>query len=369
MSASHRIAHVCADRGIDITGTKGAAVHLRSLAAAFATEAEVTVHVARAPGHDTSDMPYAVTRFRDDDELLVALRSSAPTVVYERYSLGATGGLRAARQLGIPFVLEVNAPLVAEATAYRPDTVTDSSIAVESTLLAEADLVVTVSGPLRDHVQTHRHGKPTIVVPNGCDPALFDHAAERRSVPTIGFLGHPKPWHGAGRLIGVLEAVRSRGIDARLLVVGGGDGADLLAADAAERGLGAFVEVTGAVDQATAAATIASAWVGVAPYEPHDFFYFCPLKIIEYMAAGLPVVASDLGDIPRLLDSTGVVVDPADDRGLAEAIADLVLDRPRAARLGTAARSKALGTLTWANAATSTLEAIDRLRDDPGATS
>lgn len=366
MSVAHRIAHVCADRGIDVTGTKGAAVHLRSLATAFSAHADVTVHVARAPGGDTSGFPFRVSRFRSDDDLVAAVGATHPTVVYERYSLGATAGLHAARQLGVPFVLEVNAPLVAEATAYRPDTVSDAAVEVESMLLTQADLVVTVSGPLHDHLQPHRGGRPTIVVPNGCDPALFATTPERRAVPTIGFLGHPKPWHGAGRLVGVLEAVRSRGIDARLLVVGGGDGADRIAADAASRGLEELVEVTGPLDQATAAATIASAWVGVAPYEPHDFFYFCPLKIIEYMAAGLPVVASALGDIPRLLDSTGVVVDPADDRALVDAVADLVVDRRRADLLGAAARSRALGEFTWADAATSTLAAIDRLCDDRG---
>ena len=367
MSASHRIAHVCADRGIDITGTKGAAVHLRSLAAEFAAQAEVTVHVARAPGLDTSTMPYAVSRFRDDDELLVALRASAPTVVYERYSLGATGGLRAARQLGIPFVLEVNAPLVAEATAYRPDTVTDSSIAVESMLLAEADLVVTVSDPLRDHVQPHRDGKPTLVVPNGCDPELFDHLPARRDVPTIGFLGHPKPWHGADRLIDVLESVRQRGIDAHLLIVGGGDGADLVAAAAAARGLTDVVEITGSVDQATAAATIATAWVGVAPYEPHDFFYFSPLKIIEYMAAGLPVVASDLGDIPDLLDTAGVVVDAGNDDAFVDAVVSFINDGNRAQRLGEAGRARALGSFTWSDAAAITLDAIHEVLAGRGA--
>lgn len=361
MTRRERIAHVCGDRGIDITGTKGAAVHLRSLAAAFSDRVDVTVHVARAPGGDTSIFPFDVRRFRTDDDLVAAVGASRPSAVYERYSLGATAGLRAARQLGVPFVLEVNAPLVAEATAYRPDTVDDTSVEVESMLLAEADLVVAVSGPLRDHLQPSRNGKPTIVVPNGCDPTLFGTAVPRRALPTIGFLGHPKPWHGAGRLVGVLEAVRSRGIDARLLVVGGGDGAALIAADAAERGLDEYVEITGAVDQAAAATTIASAWVGVAPYEPHDFFYFCPLKVVEYMAAGLPVVASDLGDIPHLLDATGVVVAPDDHHGLVDAIVDLLLDRPRADRLGTAARSKALGELTWTDAAVRTLEAITRL--------
>lgn len=367
MTPRQRIAHVCADRGIDITGTKGAAAHLRSLATALATQADITVHVARSPALDTAHLPFRIAQFRSDDELAAALAAQAPTVVYERYSLGATGGLRAARALGVPFVLEVNAPLVAEATAYRPDTVTDDARTAEAHLLAEADLVITVSGPLRDHVLAHRSGRPTVVVPNGCDPALFQHSAVRRAEPTIGFLGHPKPWHGADRLVDILESVRGAGIDARLLIVGGGDGADGVAAAAAERGLSNEVEITGAVDQATASALIGTAWVGLAPYEPNDFFYFCPLKIIEYMAAGIPVVASDLGDIPDLLDTAGVVVDAGNDDAFVDAVVAFINDGNRAQRLGEAGRARALGSFTWSDAAAITLDAIHEVLAGRGA--
>lgn len=358
MSDIRRIAHVCADRGIDITGTKGAAVHLRSLATAFSDRAGVTVHVARVPALATDGLPFEVVPFRGDDELTSSIISSDPDVVYERYSLGAAAGLRAAQHLGVPFVLEMNAPLVVEATAYRPDTVSDEALAVEEVLLAESDLVVTVSTVLRDHVQTRRGDRPTVVVPNGCEPALFERSPDRRTTPTIGFLGHPKPWHGAGRLLDILAGVRARGIDARLSIVGGGDGASDLAAAADERGLGGFVDISGPVDHATAAALIGESWVGVAPYEPNDFFYFCPLKVIEYMAAGVPTVASNLGDIPALLDGGGILVEAADIDGFVDATADLLADPDHCRALGATGRRRALETLTWSDAADATLAAI-----------
>lgn len=358
MSAVRRIAHVCADRGIDITGTKGAAVHLRSLATAFSRRADVTVHVARVPALATDGFPFEVTPFRDDGALTSSIVASEPDVVYERYSLGAAAGLRAAQSLGVPFVLEVNAPLVVEATAYRPDTVSEESLAVEELLLTESDLVVTVSTVLRDHVQTRRGDRPTVVVPNGCEPALFERPSDRRTTPTIGFLGHPKPWHGAGRLLDILAGVRARGIDARLSIVGGGDGASDLATAAEERGLGGFLDISGPVDHATAAALIGESWVGVAPYEPNDFFYFCPLKVIEYMAAGVPTVASHLGDIPALLDGGGILVAASDIAGFVDATADLLADPERRLALGATGRRRALETLTWSDAADATLDAI-----------
>src|SRR5438874_131665 len=106
-----RIAVVCADRGIRVDGTKGASVHLRSIAAALSERHEVWLVTAHAPAAATS----RAWRWSLDD--LDAVVSGWPAdAVYERYSLGHTAGITAARRAGKPFVLEVNAPLFDEAS-------------------------------------------------------------------------------------------------------------------------------------------------------------------------------------------------------------------------------------------------------------
>ena len=341
-----RIFLVCGDRGIPPGGTKGASVHLRALAEALTRAGHQLVTFS--PRH--GDFPTALVPLDGSSSLLdEAARHGAPDVVYERYSLGHLAGLEAARALGRPLLLEANAPLVAEANRHRPGSVTPADEGIERRLFGAADLVLTVSEPLRRYVAGQRcTDEGTVVVPNGCDPRLFLHPAPLdQAHPTLVFLGHPRPWHGAERLPKLLAALAQAGCRARLLVIGGGPGADAVADGARRRGLGHAVEVTGPLPQAEAARRLTEATVAVAPYPADPFFYFSPLKIVECMAAGLPVVTSDQGDLPGMLGGTGVLVAPEDDQALHDAVLQLVRDQELRRRLGTAARDRALRLYTW----------------------
>jgi glycosyltransferase involved in cell wall biosynthesis len=67
-----------------------------------------------------------------------------------------------------------------------------------------------------------------------------------------------------------------------------------------------------------------------------------PLAVMEYMEAGLPIVATRVGGVPDLIedDVHGLLVEPGDPAGLAAAIDDLLSDRARAAALGARARER-----------------------------
>jgi glycosyltransferase involved in cell wall biosynthesis len=67
-----------------------------------------------------------------------------------------------------------------------------------------------------------------------------------------------------------------------------------------------------------------------------------PLAVLEYMAAGLPLVATRVGGIPEIVEDqvTGVLVQPGDHRGLATAIAHLIDSPEDARRMGAAARER-----------------------------
>ena len=90
--------------------------------------------------------------------------------------------------------------------------------------------------------------------------------------------------------------------------------------------------------------------VAAAPYRRQADFYFSPLKIVEYLAAGLPVVASEQGDLAHLVGKAGLMVTPDDAAELADAL-DKVLGDPELRRaMHFAARRHAAG-MTWDAAA------------------
>jgi glycosyltransferase involved in cell wall biosynthesis len=89
--------------------------------------------------------------------------------------------------------------------------------------------------------------------------------------------------------------------------------------------------------------------VAVAPYPGLSFFYFSPLKVFEYMAAGLPVVASRVGQLATVIQhEVNGLLCPAGAAGeLAGALLRLHREPELRTRLGQAARATVLQNYTW----------------------
>jgi glycosyltransferase involved in cell wall biosynthesis len=178
------------------------------------------------------------------------------------------------------------------------------------------------------------------VVPNGVAPERFAPARRDRERFVVGFAGSMKPWHGIETLV---EAV-SRVPNVHLEVAGHGPQEGLLERLPAER-----VTRFGVLPHARVVELMAGWDVGLAPYAPVDGFWFSPIKVLEYMAAGACPVASDLGDAPELLGHgrRGVLVPAGDAAALAAALAGLAADRERARLLGDHARAWVAAHRSW----------------------
>ena len=136
-------------------------------------------------------------------------------LIYERYSLWSAAGVRAARALAVPCVIEMNAPLVLEQRRYRQLVLAEEAEAIEREVLCNARAIAAVSTALSRYA-IDRGADPAgvFVLPNGVDTERFHPAGPVASptpqvdTPVIGFVGSLKPWHGLDTLLDALRTLR-----------------------------------------------------------------------------------------------------------------------------------------------------------------
>lgn len=356
-----RLLYLTADRGVPVLGHKGASVHVRELCRAF-HQAGIEVHIASPRiGAEGDQLPapaqlHPIAPVAAEDHVPRTLRAAVQAqaravtalcarlhvdAIYERFSLFTAAGVRAAAELRLPHLLEVNAPLRLEAARYRTLPHPELAASLETEVMAGTNRALAVSEPLaRLLVADGADASRIEVLPNGVAPECFAPARRNPERFVVGFAGSMKPWHGIETLVEAILAVP----DVHLEVAGHGAQDALLERLPAER-----VTRFGALPHARVVELMTGWDVGLAPYAPVEGFWFSPIKVLEYMAAGACPVASDLGDAAELLGQgrRGVLVPAGDAAALAAALAGLAADRERAWLLGARARAWVAAHRSW----------------------
>ena len=169
----------------------------------------------------------------------------------------------------------------------------------------------------------------------------------------VGFVGSFKPWHGLGHLIKAAARVADRGIPVRLELMGEGPERVRLEEQVRALGLAAHVRFLGAHPHEQVPAFLQSLDIAVAPAPSSEDFYFSPLKLFEYAAAGRAIIAPAAGQVPEWFEH-GVdawLVPPGDASALADAIERLGEDPSLRSRLGASARARAAREFDWSRVA------------------
>lgn len=368
-----RIAYVCTDPGVPVFGCKGASVHVQAVITALLRRGdEVHLITARTGGLAPPELAgvqvHEVTRARHSDPgerevacqradaevagILDQLHAAGPLdLVYERYSLWGRSASAWARAADVAHLLEVNAPLVTEQAEHRVLVDRAGAEAVAASAMSATTAALCVSDQVSDWARNYA-ADPTRVhtVANGVDTTRITPApVDDGETFTVGFVGTLKPWHGLPTLLEALALMLAEDPSYRLLLVGDGPQREALQDQADRLGIAAQVELTGAVDPVEIPNHLHQMQVAVAPYPAAADFYFSPLKLYEYLAAGLPTVASMVGNLPDLLGHgrLGVLVEPEEPRKLADAITALRHDPERRRRLGQAGRAEVLARHDW----------------------
>jgi alpha-maltose-1-phosphate synthase len=307
-------------------------------------------------------------------------RAISPDLVMERYYNFAGAGLLAARRLGIPSILEVNALIVDPPEVFKRRLDDRLGRPMRRWALAQcrwADRIVT---PLHTTVPAEIARTKIVELPWGAAVDRFtpDSDGTRRQgdketrrqpqtmnlslspglpvsmLPTIVFLGSFRAWHG------VLDFVRAGALllamrkDCQFLLVG--DGPERAAAEQLAAAWPGHFIFTGAAAYDAVPELLAQASIGVAPFNtaPHPAlraagFFWSPLKVYEYMAAGLPVVTTDIHPLSQVIrdGQEGALFHEGDVADLAAAMARLLDDPASARAMGARARARVVERYSW----------------------
>ncbi|MBD2091515.1 glycosyltransferase family 4 protein [Microcoleus sp. FACHB-1515] len=362
-----RIAYVCADPGVPVFGQKGCSIHVQEIIRALQQQgAEVELFASRWGGEPSADLaavklhhlpqiPKGDRALREqialsaNAELRLQLeRAGAFDLIYERYSLWSFGAIEHARSIGVPALLEVNAPLIEEQAKHRGLIDRSAAEQIAERVFQAATHLIAVSAEVKTYLEGYvRSDRSIHVIPNGVNldrfPAKLEPAFPTDAF-TIGFVGTLKPWHGLPVLIEAFDRLHQRHPKTQLLIVGDGPERENLEMDVAQRGLAAVVHFTGAIAPDRIPGWLASMQVAVAPYPAQSDFYFSPLKVYEYMAAGLPTVASRIGQLADLIEDqvTGLLCTAGDPIDLATALEQVLRSPDHNRSMGQAARQKVM---------------------------
>ncbi len=215
----------------------------------------------------------------------------------------------------------------------------------EEKALENAAALVTVSqAHVEESKDLYRYAGRQWVIPNGADPTIFSVPdSQRRPLPGhLLYIGSIKPWKGLDFL---LEAI-ARVPTARLTICGGTQGSQPwqdLSALVSRLGIADRVRMVGTLPQQDLRPHLASAMAGVLPLNGKYSIaerYTCPLKLFEYLCAGLPVVATDLPSVRNIVahEREALLFEDRNVNSLVESLSRLMTDAALAQRLASRAR-------------------------------
>jgi len=239
----------------------------------------------------------------------------------------------------------------------------------EKTILKLVDTVTVASQSLRDLCIERGVREDRIFEGHvGADLEMFsphNDGADIKRIhdldgPIVLYLGQLHGAQYAELFIHAAERILSRRDDVDFMIVGSGDRFGELHSLTERLGLGNKIVFTGAVNHEMVPQYITAADVAVACFEDNKQTRTkSPLKIVEYLASGKAIVASNVGEVPNMLHECGVLVNPGDAESLAHGIEKLLDDPQLRKELGEKARKRAVEKYNWAVTASNLVQAYE----------
>ncbi len=274
-------------------------------------------------------------------------------IVHDRGYIFAGSGVKAASELGVKSVLQVDdnwmrselsATKAARLWPYNEKAIRSCRDQIE-----RADGGFTVSTILRNQISKwNSKANNFAVIQNGYEDELFTPEAEPLGIKEklnikgdiAVFVGALGPWHGTDELVEI--AIGNP--DLNVVVAGGGYGQNLPE-------LPNLYHI-GRLERSDVPRLLVESDIGLAPYPKVDYG-FSPLKIYEYMGCKLPVVATSLPSVKEATQGNALLVAPGQ---MASAVSKILSNKRLLSELSESAYSYASSRRTWENTIDKTID-------------
>ena len=306
---------------------------------------------------------------------LLARRRHEFDLVHDNQSLGY--GLLRLPRLGLPTVATIHHPIqvdraldLAEATGLRRITLRRwyAFTTMQGRVARRLPEVITVSSSSAAQITEHYGVRPDRIstIPIGTDVERFspDPAAVKVPGRIVTTASADSPLKGLGILVEAFAKVRAEFDHAELTVIGKAKPGGAVEQAIERYGLGGRVRFVSGLTEDELLHTLRSAEIACVPSLYEGF----SLPAVEAMAVGLPLVSTTGGALPEVAGVDGqttLAVPPGDAEALAGALTRLLRDPALGARLGRAARERAVTRFTWRAAAAATAERYRAVLDRP----
>lgn len=254
--------------------------------------------------------PYSLLKLKKQKDYIVKNRLHNVDLVYERFYLPNFLTKKIARE--VPVILEVNGPITEQIHNYP--LIKNLSSLNRKEVFNSVDLILTQTKTLKNKLKNLTETEIK-VVSNGVDtnkfkPSLYSKKLRRKlgvreDETLITFLGSFRKWHGVHHIPKIADK-----IDGKFLLIGDGEMFNQVKDNKKDNMI-----LTGSIPHKKVPKYLASSDILIAPFDANYFkereFWWCPIKLFEYMASGKPIVSFNYKEIrkitgqPNLLAKTG----------------------------------------------------------------
>jgi glycosyltransferase involved in cell wall biosynthesis len=287
-------------------------------------------------------------------------------ILYERMGWMGYGGGFVAKKLGVPLILEANngdhiTELKMLGLAPRGLQLWISLQLMKRFVTQANHIVASGVGHRRRFIEQWKVIEEKIsVVENGSElieklqrdqlKSFSGREIDCKKTKLV-FVGAFEPWHGILILLDAVARVIGMGYEIELILIGSGTEFEKIKIKIRELGIETQVTITGHLTVDQFAPVLADADIGLSPY--CGWMEFSGLKLFDYKAAGLAIIASGENGQPVTLrnEETALIVPPCDIEALSQSIVRLIEDVRFRRKLGQTARQEAEKEHSWRHTA------------------